>query len=402
MFDKKLLAISIWVSVIEISAFKFGLYGGKNMWEKNSLTKRLVVFIVCNILLTMSLGGLGKSKEVLATSYGLNNPKVSKSMFQKSYWDTIYFGHYKQDGDKKEPIKWRVLSVKGNDVFLISDTVIEWAQFNKSSRNDSLWEKSDIRKWLNTEFMNKAFSKKEQKAIKTTTVNNSDDAVSGEKENNTKDKIFLLSLSELNNLEYGLKSAIYKNSYAGTENSEYVHSKACDINPDDYMFTSTWWLRTTESVTSKAHVVGSSGFTGYGVSQMLGRSYKNRYRGIRPALHIKLSSNQWEDAGTIDSEGSHVVFAPVISSVKNNKKRTVKLIWYKSAGADGYEIRYSTHKNMSSAKTIRIKKRSKTAITLKKLRKKKIYYIQMRIWKKSKGRLFTSGWGSKKKVKVKR
>lgn len=63
MFDKKLLAISIWVSVIEISAFKFGLYGGKNMWEKNSLTKRLVAFIVCNILLAMLLWGLGKQKE---------------------------------------------------------------------------------------------------------------------------------------------------------------------------------------------------------------------------------------------------------------------------------------------------------------------------------------------------
>ena len=62
-----------------------------------------------------------------ASSYGLNNPTISNGV---TTWDCIYFGNYWQndtngDGkadqnDQKEPIKWRVLSVNGNDAFLLT------------------------------------------------------------------------------------------------------------------------------------------------------------------------------------------------------------------------------------------------------------------------------------------
>ena len=61
-------------------------------------------------------------------SYGLSNPVVCDGV---STWDCIYFGNYWQndtngDGkadqnDEKEPIKWRVLSVDGDDAFLLAD-----------------------------------------------------------------------------------------------------------------------------------------------------------------------------------------------------------------------------------------------------------------------------------------
>ena len=62
------------------------------------------------------------------SSYGLSNPTISDGV---TTWDCIYFGNYWQndtngDGkadqnDQKEPIKWRVLSVNGNDAFLLAD-----------------------------------------------------------------------------------------------------------------------------------------------------------------------------------------------------------------------------------------------------------------------------------------
>lgn len=56
-------------------------------------------------------------------------------------WDTITFGNYWQedtndDGetntdDEKKPIRWRVLSVEGNDAFLMADQAIESRPFDE-------------------------------------------------------------------------------------------------------------------------------------------------------------------------------------------------------------------------------------------------------------------------------
>ena len=114
----------------------------------------------------------------------------------------ITFGHYEQDnntGNGKEPIEWLVLEVRGNQALLISRYGLDVQPYN-TIRGDLSWETSSLRKWLNGEFLNNAFSTKEQKAIVRITVDNSASQghwnTSGG--NNTEDRIFLLSYAEAN------------------------------------------------------------------------------------------------------------------------------------------------------------------------------------------------------------
>ena len=96
---------------------------------------------------------------------------------------------YKRDGvadqnDEKEPIKWRVLSVDGNDAFLLADQILDVKQYNDKDYEDEngngsyeeeelvTWENSKIRSWLNNELLQAAFSEEEKNAILSTTLEN--------------------------------------------------------------------------------------------------------------------------------------------------------------------------------------------------------------------------------------
>lgn len=69
---------------------------------------------------------------------GLNNPTTNSSGV--TTWDCIYFGNYWQGdtigdsrtdkNDAKRPVKWRVLSVNGDDVFLLADRNLECLEYN--------------------------------------------------------------------------------------------------------------------------------------------------------------------------------------------------------------------------------------------------------------------------------
>ena len=93
---------------------------------------------------------------------------------------------------------------------------------------------------------------------------------------------------------------------------------------------------------------------------------------------------------------------PVIKSVTNKKGNKVKIVLKKKiAGADGYELVYSTDKKFKkSVKKVNFKGTSKT---ISKLRKNKIYYIKVRAYKKNaSGKKVYSYYSNIKKVKIKK
>ncbi len=65
------------------------------------------------------------------------------------------------------------------------------------------------------------------------------------------------------------------------------------------------------------------------------------------------------------------------------KKKQLKVKWIKQAGVDGYEIFYSTAKKFTKSKTnkVIIKKAGTVKKTIKKLKKKKLYYVRIRAFK---------------------
>ena len=86
---------------------------------------------------------------------------------------------------------------------------------------------------------------------------------------------------------------------------------------------------------------------------------------------------------------------------KGKKSFTVK--WKKQTSqTTGYQIRYSTSKSMKKAKTVTVKGNKKTSKKIKKLKKKKTYYVQVRTYKTVKGKKYAIPWGEfSKKVKTK-
>lgn len=79
------------------------------------------------------------------------------------------------------------------------------------------------------------------------------------------------------------------------------------------------------------------------------------------------------------------------------KKKAITVTMKKIKPASGYRLRYSLKKNLSSSKTVKTKK---TTYTIKKLKKKKLYYVQATPYKVISGKTY---WGQPvvKKVKTK-
>lgn len=83
-------------------------------------------------------------------------------------------------------------------------------------------------------------------------------------------------------------------------------------------------------------------------------------------------------------------------------KGKIYLQWYTVSDASGYQIRYCRSKTMNgNVATRRIKGRLKNKCTLKKLGRKKKYYIQIRAYKKAGAKTVYGKWSSKKCIKTK-
>lgn len=87
-----------------------------------------------------------------------------------------------------------------------------------------------------------------------------------------------------------------------------------------------------------------------------------------------------------------------IVSVKSVSEKGVKITWNKVRTAKGYQIKYSTKKNMTDAKTVTSGSLSKK---ITKLKSGKRYYFKVRAYKSADGSRIYGGWSSTKSVKVK-
>ena len=82
--------------------------------------------------------------------------------------DVVLFGTYEQDGDPEngqEPIEWIVLKAENGKAMLISRYILDGHAFCSKEKDDVTWEESALREWLNTEFLNTAFTETDQRSI---------------------------------------------------------------------------------------------------------------------------------------------------------------------------------------------------------------------------------------------
>ncbi len=178
---------------------------------------------------------------------------------------------------KVEPIKWKILSESGNELYLLCEMVIDSKRYDETSNN---YKESEIRAWLNNEFYNKAFNSLQHELILLTTVDN-DVESTGFTQNanvceNTQDKVFLISRKEALSFTSRKKVAT---DYARA-NKTYIET----MNPQ-YKGCASWWLRSPsiDDVTYVYTVWSDSKIYDYG------NWVQEAQIGIVPAIKVKIS-----------------------------------------------------------------------------------------------------------------
>lgn len=298
--------------------------------DKRKKTGKRILSTVLAAVVTFPLlvGMAAKDMSKVQAAATLRNPRRADNGVVT--WDCVYFGRYPQSdatGTKSDPIKWRVLSVNGQDAFLVADCNLD-AQFYHTKWVKTTWENCTMRSWLNgygsdsnsekedyrrNNFIDRAFTNSEQNAILTTTVKNPGNAyyktAGGD---DTKDKVFLLSFEEVTNSAYGFSTTIGEVASVGevvaTEdpartrvNTAYVGAGGSTKSPivKPVGENDLWWLRSPGKFSQNTMYVGRTGS-----AYQKGNESDSRY-GVCPALHLNLSASQlWSYAGTVSSDGS--------------------------------------------------------------------------------------------------
>ena len=146
----------------------------------------------------------------------------------------VEFGSYPFEADgAKHPIKWAVLKREGNKALLLSVYGLEAKPYNEKLE-EVTWETCTLRKWLNENFYQDAFSDEEKKRIQLTSNKNADNpSYHRPGGNDTEDKVFLLSIDEVK--EY-LAEALERR----TAPTPYAIKQGADTR---YNSNCWWWLR---------------------------------------------------------------------------------------------------------------------------------------------------------------
>lgn len=256
--------------------------------------------------------------------YWTEDPSSSDNSYQDNNGYTVNNIYY----FKYEPLKWQVLDpTKG---LVLSKSIIDSQAYSNTIYkngtdaygNTAYWNNasytkyandyatSSIRKWLNEDFYNTAFTSDQKQNILPTTLDNSAystdyseyDSVS------TTDNVFLLSFSEAQNASYGFTND-YTRKAVGTDYAKaqglYVNSNKC----------SNWRLRSAGHSSDDACRVNSGGYV-YDYNNV-----SDAGSGVRPALRLSnLATN------TVDSSSAKAhspAKAPVAASFSPNKANKV-------------------------------------------------------------------------------
>ncbi|MCR5148435.1 MAG: Ig-like domain-containing protein, partial [Eubacterium sp.] len=237
-------------------------------------------------------------------------------------YSTVYFGKYWQndtngDGiadkdDNKQPIKWRVLWIEGDDMLLLADENLDTKEYHPYSAGFT-WENCYLRKWLNGMFTGEwydieggflidAFDETEREEIKNTELTTESwefyDGSTGWVINpvNTVDKVFILSEDDIYNENYGFlpqpelsDEYSYLDPYDEMDKARVGYNTAFTISNGAWTHDSgiyagggMWWLRsvnsnwTLKAVQAAGIVVNSDSIIN---------------EAVRPALHLSKSSD---------------------------------------------------------------------------------------------------------------
>ncbi len=210
--------------------------------------------------------------------------------------ETVAFGRYLQSKDRSgdpEPIEWRVLRVEGTKALLISEYALDAQLISSESTGTVTWENCELRTWLNSSFLDAAFTEEEKSGIPYVTVsaelnpnypNNSPGKT-------TEDQVFLLSIGEAQ-------------EYFNTEADRQCKTTAyVQYNTNAYVNDENgccwWWLRTQGRFPGSFAYVPNYG--SLDSDSFEGRDFYRPDGAVRPALWVDLEKARVEAAAGPES-----------------------------------------------------------------------------------------------------
>ncbi|MDE5777559.1 MAG: Ig-like domain-containing protein [Lachnospiraceae bacterium] len=242
-------------------------------------------------------------------------------------------------------IKWKVLSVNGTDALLLAERGLDTQRYN-GDYSDVTWENSTIRSWLNgydssyntygndyrgNSFFDRAFSSTEKNTIVISNVANKNNPLyetSGG--NNTTDKIYLLSIEEILNDNFGfsisetardktrkMKSSTYAKAMGAYSSSSNSNKPTSDTG------ICNWLLRSPGKASNFSAYIKDLGTIDEGGNS----AYSHDSKAVCPALHLNISSSDvWSYAGTISSDGSSTEVDDPKTEEKTTEEKTTEEI----------------------------------------------------------------------------
>ena len=193
--------------------------------------------------------------------------------------NVIRLGTYEQDGDSgngTEALEWIVLDydAAANKSLIITRYTIDSVVY-KDSYGAVTWEASDARKWLNRDFLNKAFKGNELGMILESDIETPNNIRYNTKGGNiTADKVFLLSDEEFNKYLKDTENAI---GYT----TQYARDNGVQSGP--ISGTSVCWLRSPGE-----SLVYVSTISYVGELNSMGVYSYSAACGVRPAMWISV------------------------------------------------------------------------------------------------------------------
>ncbi len=202
---------------------------------------------------------------VVAQSVASSASSLRTVYVDKQVGEIFDFGRYPQGANGEiEPITWRVLQREADHLLVIAEQGLDCKRFNEELCAIMPWADCTLRRWLNSEFYDKAFNEKERECIKKYWLLSNVGP-------NTEDRVFLVDITavEWKNVEVRLAKP-----------TKYATKNGAHTNTLGYCH---WWLRSRGGVANKAAYVNADGeVSGEG-------DYVNQdHYAIRPALHLAL------------------------------------------------------------------------------------------------------------------
>ena len=248
---------------------------------------------VCAILTRMMNESARKELSLKKDSSG--NSSVDFSAVNVG--DYVAFGHYEQDNNMsngKESIEWKVLEKKNGRILVLSKYGLDCQPYNED-RVNVYWEFCTLRRWLNSSFLNEAFTSSEKSVIPIVTITNSDNSnFKARGGNDTNDQVFLLSKDEA--LTYFKKNEERKAVPTVYAVAQGAHQFSGTLSKNDYFGSLSdymidgqgccwWWLRSPGRNNTFAGSVNTNGTINANQTDVSSLSGT-----VRPAMWINIAS----------------------------------------------------------------------------------------------------------------